>query len=54
LLQHAIEQNYCAHSNLLYDPLLAKVRSSPGFNDLLIAATNCQKTMRESASEPGK
>jgi serine/threonine protein kinase len=54
LLQHAIEQNYCAHSNLLSDPLLATARSSPGFNDLLIAATNCQKTMRESANEPGK
>jgi serine/threonine protein kinase/tetratricopeptide (TPR) repeat protein len=54
LLRHAIEQNYCAHSNLLSDPLQAKLRSSPGFNDLLIAATACQRTMRESANLPDK
>ncbi len=47
MMQHAIEQNYCAHSNLLSDPLLAKLRSSPGFNDLLIASTACQRTVRE-------
>ncbi len=51
LLQHAIEQNYCSHSNLLSDPLLAKVRSSPGFNDLLIASTACQRSMREYAEQ---
>jgi eukaryotic-like serine/threonine-protein kinase len=54
LLQHAIEQNYCAHSNLISDPLLVKLRSAPGFNDLLIAATACQRTMREFANQPGK
>ncbi len=54
MLQHAIEQNYCAHSNLLSDSLLAKLRTSPGFNDLLIASTNCQRTAREYAEGPTK
>ena len=54
LLQHAIEQNYCAHSNLLSDPLLSKVRNSPGFNDLLLSAASCQRAMREYASLPTK
>jgi eukaryotic-like serine/threonine-protein kinase len=38
----AIELNYCAYSNLLSDPLLAKLRSDPEFNKVLTAASECQ------------
>jgi serine/threonine protein kinase/tetratricopeptide (TPR) repeat protein len=54
MMQHAIEQNYCAHSNLLSDPLLARLRTSAGFNDLLIASTACQRTVREYAEQTAK
>ena len=33
LLQGAIEQNYCAYSNLQLDPMLRKVRTTPGFDN---------------------
>jgi|SRR5215831_4371190 len=44
-LEAAVEQNYCAHSNLLSDPLLAKLRSEPEFNKVLTAASQCQEAM---------
>jgi hypothetical protein len=46
LLQGAIEQNYCAYSNLQLDPMLRKVRAMPGFDKLLAAARVCQDTVR--------
>jgi hypothetical protein len=42
-LQSAIERNYCAYSNLLSDPMLAKLRSNPGFDQLLTSARECQE-----------
>jgi len=42
LLQGAIEQNYCAYSNLQLDPMLDKVRLRPGFDKLVAAARVCQ------------
>jgi TolB-like protein len=42
LLQNAIDQNYCAYSNLQMDPMLRKLRSAPGFDKLLMAAKECQ------------
>ena len=45
LLSSAVEQNYCAHSNLLSDPLLAKLRADPGFDKVLTAASNCQQAI---------
>jgi serine/threonine protein kinase/TolB-like protein len=42
LLTEAVQQNYCAHSNLLSDPLLAKLRSEPAFNQVLTASSECQ------------
>jgi len=51
LLQGAIEQNYCAYSNLQLDPMLRKVRTTPGFDKLLAAARVCQDTVRTSTSE---
>jgi tetratricopeptide (TPR) repeat protein len=50
LLQSAVEQNYCAHENLLSDPLLAKLRTDTAFDKVLTAAGACQETVRASAS----
>jgi hypothetical protein len=52
LLQGAIDQNYCAYSNLLLDPLLRKVRPYPGFNNLLTSAKQCQEAIRAPNNEP--
>jgi eukaryotic-like serine/threonine-protein kinase len=48
MIGRAINQNYCAYSALLTDPLLAKLRGSPDFNKLLTAADNCQKAVTAS------
>jgi eukaryotic-like serine/threonine-protein kinase len=41
LLKTAITHNYCAYSQLLSDPLLAKVRPTPEFDQLRTAAQDC-------------
>jgi serine/threonine protein kinase/tetratricopeptide (TPR) repeat protein len=46
LLQSAVEQNYCAHENLLADPLLAKLRTDTAFDKVLTAAGTCQESVR--------
>jgi len=46
MLQGAIEQNYCAYSNLRSDPMLRKIRQTPGFEQLLVAAKECQDRVR--------
>ena len=51
MLHAAVQQNYCAHSNLLSDPLLARMRSQPAFNEVLTAAASCQDAMLEYAKE---
>ncbi len=43
LLESAIENNYCAYTDLQTDPFLAKLRGTPEFNQLLTAAQECQK-----------
>jgi serine/threonine protein kinase/tetratricopeptide (TPR) repeat protein len=53
LLQSAVEQNYCAHENLLYDPLLAKLRTDTAFDKVLTAAGACQEAVRTTPSTPG-
>ena len=53
LLQSAVEQNYCAHSNLLSDPLLGKLRADAAFDKVLTAAGACQEAVRASGT-PGK
>ncbi|HVO82192.1 MAG TPA: protein kinase [Terriglobales bacterium] len=45
MLKLAVEQNYCAYSNLLSDPLLAKLRAEPQFNTVLTAAHQCQQAV---------
>jgi serine/threonine protein kinase len=52
LLQSAVEQNYCAHENLLNDPLLGKLRTDTAFDKVLTAAGNCQEAMRAAANIP--
>jgi serine/threonine protein kinase/tetratricopeptide (TPR) repeat protein len=52
LLQSAVEQNYCAHENLLTDPLLAKLRTDAAFDKVLTAAGACQEAMRAAGSAP--
>jgi len=45
MLQNAVEANYCAYSNLLSDPLLAKLRGSAEFDKVLTAAHECQQSV---------
>jgi len=42
LLNSAIKKNYCALSALDFDPLLAKLRGTPEFADVRVAANECQ------------
>jgi TolB-like protein/Tfp pilus assembly protein PilF len=44
MLQAAIDQNYCAYTNLQLDPMLRKVRQSPGFDKVLSSAKECQQS----------
>jgi TolB-like protein len=46
LLQSAVEQNYCAYTNLLSDPLLAKLRTETAFDKVLTSAEACQQAVR--------
>jgi serine/threonine protein kinase/tetratricopeptide (TPR) repeat protein len=48
MLQTAVESNYCAYSNLLDDPLMAKLRNDPKFDEVLTAAHQCQQAVRSS------
>ncbi len=50
-LKTAIEQNYCAYSNLLSDPSLRGLHSDRQFDELLTAAHACQQAV-QSASTP--
>src|ERR1700691_2214511 len=49
LLESAVEQNYCAYSNLLNDPLLAKLRTDTAFDKVLTSAGRCQEAVREAS-----
>jgi hypothetical protein len=52
LLKRAVEQNYCAYSAMLSDPLLAKLKSAPGFDAVLTAADDCQQALLASRGHP--
>jgi len=52
MLESAVEQNYCAYSNLLSDPLLAKLRTDTAFDKVLTQAGQCQETVRSAANQP--
>jgi len=45
MLKSAIAQDYCSYSALRSDPLLAKLRGTPEFSELLSAAKQCQKSI---------
>ena len=47
LLKLAVQQNYCAYSALLDDPLLKDLRKQAAFDEVLTAAGNCQATLKE-------
>ena len=47
LLKAAVQQNYCAYSALLDDPLLKDLRKETAFNEVLTAASNCQAVLKE-------
>jgi eukaryotic-like serine/threonine-protein kinase len=44
--------SYCAYTALQTDPLLAKLRAAPEFNELLSAAKKCQSDFLAQRSEP--
>ena len=43
MLKAAVQQNYCAYSALLEDPLLKNLRKETAFNHVLTAASECQQ-----------
>src|SRR5271169_6238714 len=47
LLKAAVQQNYCAHSALLDDPLLKDLRKDTAFNEVLTASSNCEAVLKE-------
>jgi serine/threonine protein kinase len=51
MLRMAIEQNYCAVSDLQNDPLLGKLRPTPEFGELKKAAQACQQPVLASVHQ---
>jgi TolB-like protein len=47
LLKAAVQQNYCAYSALLDDPLLKDLRKETAFSEVLTSASACQATLKE-------
>jgi TolB-like protein len=47
LLKAAVQQNYCAYSALLDDPLLKDLRKDTAFNEVLTASSNCQAVLKQ-------
>ncbi len=47
LLKAAVQQNYCAYSALLEDPLLKSLRKETAFNEVLTAGSKCQEALKE-------
>jgi TolB-like protein len=47
LLKAAVQQNYCAYSALLEDPLLKQLRKDTAFNQVLTAGSACQEALKE-------
>jgi serine/threonine protein kinase/tetratricopeptide (TPR) repeat protein len=51
LLKASVQQNYCAYSALLGDPLLKNLRKETAFNEVLTAASRCQQTLKEARGQ---
>src|ERR1700758_423226 len=47
LLKAAVQQNYCAYTALLDDPLLKNLRKEAAFDEVLTASSNCQRVFKE-------
>ncbi len=47
MLKAAVQQNYCAYSALLEDPLLKELRKETAFNQVLTSGSECQATLKE-------
>ena len=47
LLKAAVQQNYCAYTALLDDPLLKDLRRQTSFDEVLTSASNCQNVLKE-------
>jgi serine/threonine protein kinase len=47
MFKAAVQQNYCAYSALLDDPLLKDLRKDTAFNQVLTAASECQSALKE-------
>jgi TolB-like protein len=47
LLKAAVQQNYCAYTALLDDPLLKDLRKQTSFDVVLTSASNCQNVLKE-------
>jgi serine/threonine protein kinase len=47
LLKLAVQQNYCAYSALLEDPLLKGLRKETAFNQVLTAGSACQEALKQ-------
>ena len=47
VLKAAVQQNYCAYSALLEDPLLKNLRKETAFNQVLTAGSQCQQALKE-------
>ena len=52
LLKAAIEQNYCAYSQLVADPLLRTLHTDKRFDELLTAAHTCQEAVLKAGAAP--
>jgi serine/threonine protein kinase len=47
MFKAAVQQNYCAYSALLDDPLLRDLRKDTAFNQVLTAGSECQSALKE-------
>jgi tetratricopeptide (TPR) repeat protein len=51
LIKSAIDRNYCATDALQSDPLLGKLRGTPEFGQLVVAAKACQDRFRTESNQ---
>jgi eukaryotic-like serine/threonine-protein kinase len=51
LLKASVQQNYCAYSALLDDPLLTELRKEPAFDQVLTAGSECQDALKEGRAQ---
>ncbi len=52
LLKSGVEGNYCAYTAMQNDPMLANLRGTPEFNEILSTAKKCQSDFLAKRSQP--